>query len=154
MSKEKKADLILFNGIFFTPDNESLEGCLAIRNGKIIYLGSEVGSKEFVDNNTQFVDCQNNSVLPSFFDSHCHAFMGGRLMNSCLLTSGQTKEDYFRLIKQYADQHQEKDSILGFGWCHMPFGSIGPSKKDLERLMPDKPAIFLSVDYHSAWVNS
>ncbi|MFW6262920.1 MAG: amidohydrolase, partial [Thermotogota bacterium] len=154
MSKEKKADFILFNGVFFTPDNESLEGCLGICDDRIIYLGSEVGSKEFVDNNTQFVDCHNNSVLPGFFDSHCHAFMGGHLMNSCLLTSGRTKEDYFRLIKQYADQHQEMDSILGFGWCHMPFESIGPSKKDLDKLIPDRPAIFLSVDYHSAWVNS
>ncbi|MFO8184243.1 MAG: amidohydrolase [Candidatus Aegiribacteria sp.] len=154
MGVDKKADTILYNGVFFTPGNESQDGCLAIRDGHIIYIGSEAGSKEFVNSETQFVDCQNNSVLPSFFDSHCHAFMGGRLMNSCLLLSGKNREDYFDLIKQYADQHKDKGFILGFGWCHMPFESIGPSKKDLDRLIPDRPAIFLSIDYHSAWVNS
>ena len=154
MSEEKKADLVLYNGVFFTPANPSLKGCLAIKDGEIVYIGSETGSKAFVGNETKFVDCKKNSVLPGFFDSHCHAFMGGRLMNSCLLTSGKTKEDYFELIREYADRHKEKESILGFGWCHMPFESIGPSKKNLDKLIPDRPAIFLSVDYHSAWVNS
>jgi hypothetical protein len=36
----------------------------------------------------------------------------------------------------------------------MPFEFIGPSKKDLDRLIPARPAMFLSFDYHSAWVNS
>jgi len=154
MSVDKKADTILYNGVFFTPGNEAQEGSLAIQDGQIIYIGSEAGSKEFVTDDTKFVDCQKNTVLPGFFDSHCHSFMGGRLMNSCLLLSGKTREDYFSIIKEYADEHQDEDSILGFGWCHMPFEAIGPSKKDLDRLIPDRPAIFLSVDYHSAWVNS
>ncbi len=140
--------------MFFTPGNVSLAGCLAVRSGRIVYIGSEAGSRSFTGKNTAFIDCGGNSVLPGFFDGHCHAFMGGRLMNSCLLTSGQTKSDYFRLIREYTDEHGEKESILGFGWCHMPFESIGPSRKDLDRLVPDRPAIFLSVDYHSAWVNS
>ena len=154
MLEGEKADAVLYNGVFFTPGNVSLAGCLAVRSGRIVYIGSEAGSRSFTGKNTSFIDCGGNSVLPGFFDGHCHAFMGGRLMNSCLLTSGQTKSDYFRLIREYANEHGEKEAIRGFGWCHMPFESIGPSRKDLDRLIPDRPAIFLSVDYHSAWVNS
>jgi predicted amidohydrolase YtcJ len=36
----------------------------------------------------------------------------------------------------------------------MPFESIGLSSKDRDRLIPARPAMFLSFDYHSAWINS
>lgn len=154
MNEQQAADKVLFNGVFFTPGNENKKGCLAIKDDTIIFIGSEEGSKAYTGTKTEFIDCRHHTVLPSFFDSHCHAFMGGRLMNSCLLTRGREKKDYFNIIKKYAAENKEKDHIIGFGWCHMPFSSIGPSKEDLDRLIPDKPAIMLSVDYHSAWVNS
>jgi len=74
MLEGEKADAVLYNGVFFTPGNVSLAGCLAVSSGRIVYVGSESGSRSFTGKNTAFIDCGGNSVLPGFFDGHSGYF--------------------------------------------------------------------------------
>jgi predicted amidohydrolase YtcJ len=48
--------MIHYNSVFITPENEAQKGCLAIQDSQIIYLGSEAGSKEYVTDDTKFMN--------------------------------------------------------------------------------------------------
>ena len=149
------ADIILKNASVFTATgkNENYTA-LAIKEDSIIHLGHEEDTMGLAHDQTVVYDLEGKTVLPGFCDAHAHGVMGGRLINHCLLSTGKTLDDYVAIIKKYNDTHSKNSHIMGFGWAHAPFGSNGPDKKILDKIIPDKPAAFLSIDYHSCWVNS
>ncbi|MCF8229756.1 MAG: amidohydrolase [Bacteroidales bacterium] len=149
------ADIILKNASVFTATgkNENYTA-LAIKEDSIIHLGHEEDTMGLAHDQTVVYDLEGKTVLPGFCDAHAHGVMGGRLINHCLLSTGKTLDDYVAIIKKYNDTHSKNSHIMGFGWAHAPFGSNGPDKKILDKIIPNKPAAFLSIDYHSCWVNS
>ncbi len=149
------ADIILNNANIFTA-TEKLEKftAIAIKKDRIIHLGNENDTLDFANEKTMVFDLKGKTVLPGFCDAHAHGVMGGRLVNHCLLSTGRTQDDYLKIISEYVKKHAKNSHIMGFGWAHAPFGPEGPHKEMLDRVIPDKPAAFLSIDYHSCWVNS
>jgi len=149
------ADLVLTNATIYTLDhNDSFASTVAIKNNSIIYVGDNEGVSSYIGVNTKVIDVEKRTILPGFCDAHCHGVMGGRLMNGCLLTHGATKEDYLKIIQEYLTTHIQDPYIFGFGWIHSAFPTQGPSKEILDSILSDIPAYFLSIDYHSCWVNS
>ncbi len=150
-----KPDIILKNAHIFTAlKKEADHSALAIKGDKIIFTGQDHELSNLSKNDCIIIDLDGKTVLPGFCDSHAHGVMGGRLINHCLLSSGMNLTDYLDIIQRYANEHKNHDHIMGFGWAHAPFGPKGPDKKELDHIFPDKPAAFLSIDYHSCWVNS
>ena len=54
---------------------------------------------------------------------------------------------------QYATDHPD-GPVRGFGWRVDMFGPEGPTRADLDRVLPDRPGFFFAIDGHSLWVNS
>lgn len=149
------ADIILKNGSIFTATGKNEKyTALAIKGDHIIHLGNKEDTMGLAHNQTMVYDLEGKTVLPGFCDAHAHGVMGGRLINHCLLSVGKTLDDYVSIIMKYQEEHAQNSHIMGFGWAHAPFGPQGPDKKVLDKIIPDKPAAFLSIDYHSCWVNS
>jgi len=150
-----RADYILKNGDIITVDSEfSQAAALAIRNGKILAVGSDREIEVYKGRKTVVIDLKGKMVLPGFCDSHLHPILGGLEMNLCSLYTLMTKEEIYRTITAYAQAHPEKKWIVGSGWETPVFPGGSPKKGDLDRLVPDRPAVFLSADGHSAWANS
>ncbi len=149
------ADIVLTNGTIYTLDDEDrFVTTLAIKDDNITYVGDPDDVSSLAGPDTRVIDVDGHAVLPGFCDAHCHALMGGRLMNGCLLTGASSKQEYVKTIQAYAQEHQDASHIFGFGWIHSPFPSCGPRKETLDDILPDIPAYFLSIDYHSCWVNT
>ncbi len=149
------ADIVLTNGTIYTLDDENrFVTTLAIQNDSILYVGDDDDISSLTGPRTRVIDVDGHTVLPGFCDAHCHALMGGRLMNGCLLTGASSKQEYVKTIQAYAQDHPDASHIFGFGWIHSPFPSSGPCKETLDDILPDTPAYFLSIDYHSCWVNT
>ncbi|AYH43227.1 amidohydrolase family protein [Azoarcus sp. DN11] len=69
------ADLILDNLAAFTP--ERLAGrrgadLIAIRDGRILYVGARAARPTLAGPHTKLVDCRGATVIPGFNDAHCH----------------------------------------------------------------------------------
>ncbi len=147
--------IIFKNAHIFTATDENTEyTALAVKDDKIIFIGNDEDALALAGEKSIVYDLQGNTVLPGFCDSHAHGIMGGRLINHCLLSTGKVLNDYLSIIKKYINKNKDHSHIMGFGWAHAPFGPKGPDKKDIDKIAPDKPAAFLSIDYHSCWVNS
>jgi len=149
------ADLVLRDGKIYTMDPaRSWAEAVAIKDGRIVYVGDEPGLAQWIGPKTQTMDLRGRMVLPSFNDGHVHAVEAGIGMNRCALDNAQTKEEAFALIKKYAQEHPKAAWIVGQGWQLPIFPQANPQKEWLDAVVPDRPALLSAADGHSVWVNS
>jgi len=155
-SLQGAADLVLQNGAIYTVDeNHSWAQSIAIKEGRIVYVGSDAGAKEFIGTNTKAVDLQNKMVMPGMQDVHIHPISGGILSAACDLNGLSTIAEYRTAISNYANANPDVEWILGGGWAMSVFGAGGkPSKKIIDELVSDRPVFLSSTDGHSGWANS
>ncbi|HNR07476.1 MAG TPA: amidohydrolase, partial [Saprospiraceae bacterium] len=76
---ELPADLILVGGNIYTGDRKNPKAsALAVREGKLIYVGDEAGAKKFEGPSTERVNAGGKFVMPGFIEGHGHfAGLGG-----------------------------------------------------------------------------
>jgi predicted amidohydrolase YtcJ len=152
---EKPADLILTGGAIYTVDAaRSWAGAVAVRGGRIAYVGTAAGAKRWIGPSTRVIDLAGKMVLPGFHDAHVHPVEGGMALALCNVTDLKTKEAVFDAIRKYAAEHPKAPWIVGSGWDLPLFPDANPSRRDLDALVPDRPAEITSADGHSSWVNS
>lgn len=149
------ADLVFKNGNIYTVDAaRSWAEAIAIKNQKIVYLGTNAGLQQFVSNTTKVVDLQGKMVLPGFHDSHVHLVTGGMLLSQCNLSNISTIPGILDAVRNYRLKHPDKKWITGSGWELPIFKDANPSKELLDQIVPDVPVYLEAADGHSAWVNS
>jgi len=150
------ADLVLKNGSIYTVDeNRSWAEAMAIKDGRINFIGSNSMVTNFIGDATQVIDLKNKMVMPSMQDVHIHPISGGILSASCDLNGLSTIAEYRTAISNYANENPDVEWILGGGWAMSVFGAGGkPSKKIIDELVGDRPVYLSSTDGHSGWANS
>src|SRR5687768_12115350 len=68
------ADTILVNGRILTVDSRfSVHSALAVREGRILALGSDQEVRKVSGPATRTIDLQGRTVIPGLIDSHMHA---------------------------------------------------------------------------------
>jgi len=149
------ADLVLRNGAIYTMDaSRSWASAIAVRGAEIIYVGVDAGAEKFIGPQTRVIDLQGKMALPGFHDSHVHPVSGGIELGQCNLNGSHSAAEVFQKIRDYAAANPDKQWIVGGGWDLPIFPNANPHKKQLDELVPDRPAFFSAADGHSAWVNS
>jgi len=85
------ADLVYRNGAVHTLDSaDSVRQALAVRAGRIVYVGDDGGAAALVGKRTRVVDLQGRMLMPGLVDAHMHPQSGGSRLLNCSL-------DYQRL---------------------------------------------------------
>lgn len=155
-SPEDTADLALTGGRIYTVDaGRSWAEAVAIKDGRILYVGSDEGARAHIGKATRVVDLGGRMVVPGFQDAHVHPISAGVEANSCDLNGADTVEEYVELIRQYAAAHPDEPWITGGGWLMSAFGPGALARKELiDAVVPDRPVILWSRDGHTVWVNS
>ena len=150
------ADLVLRGGPVYTVDAvRSWARALAVRDGVLVYVGSELGVSALIGSRTRVVELRGRTVLPAFQDIHIHPIYAGMQAASfCDLEGLETQEQYLREIAKYADAHPGEAWIRGGGWLMSSFPGAIPDGRLLDHIVPDRPVFLSSADGHSAWVNS
>jgi predicted amidohydrolase YtcJ len=153
-SAETPADLVLKGTQIYTMDAaRSWAQALAVRDGRIVYVGSDAGVAAFVGPDTRSLALKGRMVLPGFQDAHVHPVSGGVELTQCNLNDLETQEAVVAKIKECA-QDRGKAWLLGGGWLLPLFPGGAPTRELLDSLVPDRPAYLSASDGHTAWVNS
>lgn len=149
------AELVLTHGAIWTgaPTRPWAEA-VAVREGHLVYVGDAAGVTRYVGRETRVVDLAGRMALPGFQDTHAHPLSGGLELGECNLYDAKTAAEAEGLIQAYARAHPNDAWLKGNGWQLPLFPGANPSKAMLDRIAPDKPALFYAADGHSAWVNS
>jgi predicted amidohydrolase YtcJ len=127
---------------------------MAVTDGKIVYVGEDKAARDLVGPATQQIALHGEMILPGFHDSHVHPIDSGIELALCRLDDASTRAEVLEMIKKYTKAHPDSTWITGGGWSLPLFPNASPSKEDLDAIIPDRPAYFVSQDAHSAWVNS
>jgi predicted amidohydrolase YtcJ len=155
MSANGNADLAFVNGAVYTVDAaRSWAHAVAVRDGRIIGVGTDADVRTHVGQATEIVDLNGKMLVPGFQDAHVHPVGGGLDMLQCDLHGLSTEEEYLLAIGTYAQDHPEREWILGGGWSMDVFPGGTPRKELLDALVPDRCVYLPNRDGHSIWVNS
>ncbi|CAN5164567.1 amidohydrolase [soil metagenome] len=150
-----KADLVVTGADIYTVDGaRRWAHAMAVKDGKIVYVGEDKAALDLVGPATQQIPLHGEMILPGFHDSHVHPIDSGIELALCRLDDASTKAEVLEIIKKYTKAHPDYTWITGGGWSLPLFPNASPSKEDLDVIIPDRPAYFVSQDAHSAWVNS
>jgi predicted amidohydrolase YtcJ len=69
------ADSIYLNGTVITMDaNETVTEAIAVKNGKILAVGSAVSLTKLTGNETKTIDLKGKTLIPGFVDGHSHLY--------------------------------------------------------------------------------
>lgn len=150
------ADLILTNARVYTvEDKQPWAEAVAIKDGKIVAVGSSAAVGKLRGTATRTVDLGGKLVLPAFGDAHVHPLFGALSRSRCPLQDGKTIADYQALIAKCVAAAPGDGALYGIGWSDALFPPNGiPRKELLDAVSATRPLIFESTGGHTYWLNS
>lgn len=155
------ADTVLRNGFVYTVDSaESVHQAVAVRAGKIVYVGTDSGAQHYVGAQTEVIDLAGRMLMPGLVDGHLHAMSGGAQRLMCSLdyktwTIAQIQEKIQACLDK--EPHKEPDQWLEVtSWDRQGTVSVDadPTRAALDALRTQRPIFVHSTDHHSALANS
>ena len=156
------ADFIIENGtIYNMNDLNPIIEAVAVKNGKIIGLGSKNHIKSFESKNTKTLDLKGYTMTPGLIEGHGH-FMG--LGYSKMRLDLSTVANYNELVDMVADavsNAKPGEWILGRGW-HQSKWDTKPldlvkgfqTHNKLSQVSPDNPVWLKHASGHAAFGNA
>lgn len=150
---EQPADLVIVAADIQTMDDASPHAsALAVRGGKVVYVGDDAGAKSHIGPQTQVVEANGMTVLPGLIDSHIHAAEGALGLGGCSLDDQQlTVAAAGKVIRECLTRDSSK------GWLvvgEVNSAGFSADRKALDAIVADRPLFLWGADGHTGWVNS
>ena len=76
-SDKPAPDIIFLNGDIYTQATPARAQALAVRDGKVVAIGSNDDIRKLKGSKTEVIDLGGHFVMPGFNDAHCHLEDGG-----------------------------------------------------------------------------
>ncbi|MYM89243.1 amidohydrolase family protein [Rugamonas sp. FT82W] len=158
---EAPADTIYRNGYVYTVDaKDSVRQALAVRTGRIVYVGDNAGAKPLTGRKTKVIDLHGRMLMPGLIDGHMHPQSGGsRLLNCSLDYEALTVAQFQSRIQACLDKDKKSDAnrwLVVANWFQqgmLPDG-VETTAATLDALKTERPVIVRSSFGHSALLNS
>jgi predicted amidohydrolase YtcJ len=151
----QSADTILLNGKVITLDaTSSVVQALAIRDGRIMAVGTNDAIRNLAGASTKSVDLGGRTVIPGLIDSHIHALRAGLTYSVELSWIGvPSLAKGLEMIREAARNSKPGAWIkIGGGWTEMQFAEKrGPTVEELAAAAPDR-AVYVQRLYNTAWI--
>jgi len=148
-------DLALINANVYTVDAATPTAeALVVRDDSIVFVGSTEDARALIGDRTDVRDLAGKLVLPGFIDTHVHPIAGGGYATALSLDTWGTIDDWVAAIAEYAAANPDKDVLFGYGFLASTFGPVGPTRQQIDAVVPDRPVLIMDEGFHGAWANS
>ena len=155
------ADLAYRNGYVYTVDaKDSVQQALAILQGRIVYVGNDVGVNAYIGPHTRVVDLGGRMLMPGLVDGHMHPMMGGASLLKCNLQYERLTIEQMRArIQTCLDKTRNREPngwlevVNWFQEAMLPAGTV-TTHAVLDALKTSRPIFVRSSFGHTGLINS
>lgn len=150
------AELIITHADIHTMDDHQPRAeAIAVRDGRIIAVGSNADIERLADDSTRRINAGGQLMLPGLQDTHVHFQLSSAdLYHNASLYDAQTIDEVLATIRDFAERNPHKPWIRGVGFSSGRFGPEQLTKELLDSVTGGRPALMLANDYHNGWANS
>ncbi|MEL6534678.1 MAG: amidohydrolase family protein [Bacteroidota bacterium] len=160
-SPEELADLVITNANIYTVNEDQPKAqAVAVRGGRIIYVGDDAGAETFVGEGTETMDLQGKTMSPGLIESHAHIMGVGINRIQLDLLGVQSWEEVVRRVQEAAESSAPGEWIVGRGWHQDKWDSLPrmvegfPTHHDLTQAAPNNPVYLKHASGHMAIANT
>lgn len=161
-SSRPKADLVFINGTVYTvSDKQPTAQAVAVKDEKILFVGSDDEVKQYIDDNTRVIDLGGKTMTPGFIEGHGH-FMGlGYNELNLDLMSVKSYQELVDKVKEAVSKAEPGQWIVGRGW-HQDKWDVKPEKmvkgfqthELLSAVSPNNPVFLRHASGHAGFANA
>lgn len=154
-------DTIIYNANIYTVNEEQLNAeAMAVKDGKIIAIGTTDEMKEMASSKTATIDAKGQFMMPGFIEGHGHfSGLGKSLMNLNFLNS-KTWDEIVSMVAEKAKNAEPGEWIIGGGW-HQEKWSRTPDRNvlgypfhdALSAVSPNNPVMLSHASGHALFAN-
>ena len=153
---EQAADTIYFGGDIITMEGDSPQyaEAVAVKESKILFVGSKEEVMKFEGRETELADLQGKTMLPGFIDAHGHAYLAGfQALAANLLPPPDGEANniptLIEITKEWAGQNEKAIGkvgwILGFGYDDAQLEEQRhPIADELDEISTELPVLVLN----------
>jgi predicted amidohydrolase YtcJ len=154
--KAETADVVFKNGNIYTVNESQPHAqAIAVKAGRVIFVGSNADAKKYEGTRTRVVDLQGRTVVPGMTDSHNHLIGVGLREMTLNLEGTVSLEDFLAKVKARVDRAKPGEWVTGRGWIETFWKPpVFPTRQELDRVAPNNPVVFRRADGHASVVNS
>lgn len=153
------ADRILVNGNIITVDaDDSLAEAIAIKDGRIVAVGSNAEIEALAGETTERIDLSGKTATPGLLDAHCHCSWGGADLLYLLNLSYPNVESVTDVVGMVDEQREVLEDggwIQGHGWDE---GKLAERRyiyaSDLDAVSPENPVWLMHTMGHYGVANA
>jgi predicted amidohydrolase YtcJ len=150
------ADLIVTNARIYTVDDDHpFVNALAVRDGRIQFVGSTREAMILRGPSTRVLDASGQTIIPGMTDAHGHLFGLGTYLHNLDLVGTSS---YDEIVKRVAARVRDTPAnrwVLGRGWDQNDWGDTRfPTHEALSRVSPNNPVVLERIDGHALLVNA
>jgi predicted amidohydrolase YtcJ len=151
----ESADVVYEGGKVYTMNAaQPWAQSVAVKEGRIVYVGSDAGAAAFIKPDTQRVQLAGKLMLPGFIDTHAHPVMAAGQSEMFELDLTAEIDDWLVAIRREVEAKPERSSYMGMGYLASKFGAKGPTKEMLDDIEAEKPLVVMDEGFHSMWMNT
>jgi len=154
-------DSIYLNGFVYTVDKtDSVQEAVAVKDGRISFVGSTAAAKALAGPATRVVDLQGRTLMPGLIDGHMHPQEGGTTLIRCNLDYARlTVQQFQQRIQACLDRTRSKEPdqwLEVVNWFQQDMLPPGTelTYDTLDALKTRRPIAVMSSFGHSVLANS
>jgi len=152
----QQADLVVTNAQIYTSDvNRPVAEALAVRAGRIAFVGSNRGALALAGPRTERLDLAGKTVIAGMVDAHAHLLGLGQALRTVDLVGTRSYDEVIARVVERAKTARPGEWIRGRGWDQNDWADTRfPTHAALSRSVPNNPVYLTRVDGHAALVNA
>ncbi len=155
------ADQVFINANIYTVDESNpFAEAVAVKDGIIIAVGSNVEIQEYVGNSTKTIDLKGMTMTPGFIESHAHLMGIGYNKLDIDLMYVKSYDELVEKVAEAASKAAPGEWITGRGWhqdkwIEMPEKTVNgfQTHDKLSAVTPNNPVYLAHASGHASFVN-